>query len=464
MKRPEPACLSAALAAAAAAGRPLGRLAGPDDAVGFADLLRASSLGGADLTGRSVLIATRAQFAAAVALIELDGRARRIVLCPPDLDPAHLPAIAGQAGIDAVVTDGDPAAFPALGVSDVLRCGPLGPAAPVAPSRGTEWVLLTSGTTGAPKMVAHRLSGLTGAIRPAAPDAPAPVWSTFYDIRRYGGLQILLRAVLAGGTLVLSDKDEPVSGFLARLGRHGATHVSGTPSHWRRALMSPAEAAFDPGYVRLSGEIADQAVLDALGDAFPRASVGHAYASTEAGVGFEVTDGQEGFPARFLAEAPGGVELRVVEGSLRIRSPRTATTYVGEGSPVLADADGFVDTGDMVALRGGRYHFVGRRGGIINVGGLKVHPEEVEAVINRHPRVRMSLVEGRRNPITGALVTATVVLEPGEAPPAAVKAEILAACRAALAPHKVPAILSFAEALAVTQAGKLARPGASRHA
>ena len=65
----------------------------------------------------------------------------------------------------------------------------------------------------------------------------------------------------------------------------------------------------------------------------------------------------------------------------------------------------------MVELRGDRYHFVGRRGGVINVGGLKVHPEEIEAVINRHPAVRMSLVRGRRNPITGAIVVAEVVLQ-----------------------------------------------------
>ena len=77
---------------------------------------------------------------------------------------------------------------------------------------------------------------------------------------------------------------------------------------------------------------------------------------------------------------------------------------------MLSD-DGFVDTHDMVELRGDRYYFVGRRDGIINVGGLKVHPEEVEAVINRHPSVQMSLVHGRKSPITGALVVADVVVK-----------------------------------------------------
>ena len=74
----------------------------------------------------------------------------------------------------------------------------------------------------------------------------------------------------------------------------------------------------------------------------------------------------------------------------------------------------------MIELRDGRYHFVGRRGGIINIGGLKVHPEEVEAVINRHPGVRMSLVKARKNPITGAIVAADIVLNDG--PPSDVRA------------------------------------------
>ena len=105
---------------------------------------------------------------------------------------------------------------------------------------------------------------------------------------------------------------------------------------------------------------------------------------------FAVDDGREGFPADLIGRNRDGVEMKVVDGSLRIRSRRTARTYIGAGAPPLADAEGFVDTGDMIELRGERYHFVGRRGGIINIGGLKVHPEEIEAVINQHESVRMS--------------------------------------------------------------------------
>jgi acyl-CoA synthetase (AMP-forming)/AMP-acid ligase II len=225
--------------------------------------------------------------------------------------------------------------------------------------------------------------------------------------------------------------------------------------------MSGSAAQFAPGYVRLSGEIADQAVLDGLKAAFPDSSVGHAYASTEAGVGFAVNDGLEGFPADYLGNR-NGVEMKVVDGSLRIRSTRTAHAYIGRNATALTDDDGFVDSGDIVELRGDRYYFVGRRGGIINIGGLKVHPEEIEAVINRHSDVRMSRAKSRKSPITGGIVVADVILADGTDPARAqeIRDQILDQCRAQLASHKVPAVIRFVETLDVTPAGKLARTDA----
>jgi acyl-CoA synthetase (AMP-forming)/AMP-acid ligase II len=310
-------------------------------------------------------------------------------------------------------------------------------------------------------MVRHSLASLTAAIAAASLADGATVWGTFYDIRCYGGLQIFLRAVLGGASLVLSNADVPVAEHLARLGRRGVTHLSGTPSHWRRALMNPAIDKIAPRYVRLSGEIADQAVLDALRAMFPGANIGHAYASTEAGVAFDVNDGLAGFPAAYVGPVRNGVEMKVFsDGSLRIRSPRTASGYVGT-QQALTDADGFVDTGDIVERRDDRYYFVGRKGGIINIGGLKVHPEEVEAVINRHPQVRMSLVRPKKSPITGALVVADVVLKSqadcASERQVAVKDDILKLCREALPRHKVPAAISFVPSLQVAATGKLTR-------
>src|ERR1700687_414724 len=97
-----------------AAGRLTGRwLWGADAAICLATLSDGSSLGGrlGELHGASVLLSIRDQLPAALALIELDGIARRIVLCPPDVPPAHLPAVIATAEVDAVVGDGAAADF-----------------------------------------------------------------------------------------------------------------------------------------------------------------------------------------------------------------------------------------------------------------------------------------------------------------------------------------------------------------
>jgi acyl-coenzyme A synthetase/AMP-(fatty) acid ligase len=438
---------------------------GSRNSIPLRELACGTSLGGklAALAGGSVLIATRDQITAAAALIELDGVARRMVLCPPDLPPEHLRAVAADAEADAVVGDAYAPAHHDLGaplmVTGAITIVPA--EEEVEPGHETEWVLLTSGTTGPPKLVSHNLKGLTDPIKPVERSAAPAVWATFYDIRRYGGLQIFLRAMLGTGSLILSSADETVAAHLTRLALRGVTHISGTPSHWRRVLMSGAAGAIAPSYVRLSGEIADQAVLDNLHATYPHAAIGHAYASTEAGVGFDVNDGLEGFPASYIDGRGTAVEMKVEGGSLRIRSRRTASRYIGTRGLDLFDNDGFVDTGDMVERRGDRYYFVGRRGGIINVGGLKVHPEEVEAVINSHGDVGMSLVSGRRSPIMGAIVSADVVLSEGAGPVGLrrdeIKAEILQICRESLAEHKVPVTIRFVPSLAVTAGGKLSR-------
>ena len=132
----------------------------------------------------------------------------------------------------------------------------------------------------------------------------------------------------------------------------------------------------------------------------------------------------------------------------------------------MKDANGFVNTGDRLDLRDGRYYFMGRSGGVINVGGLKVHPEEVEAVINAHPWVRMSLVKARRSPITGAVVTAEVVLDDSAAegsrrpPDDTITNDIIERCRRILPSHKVPAMVRIVPALKVSASGKLVRPNA----
>ena len=171
-------------------------LRGATASVRFADLLNGSCVGGRvdELVGRSVVVDTRDQFSAALALVELDGIARRLIICPPDFPAEHRRAVVEQASADALVSDRVDALFD-WPVPRCIRCHDTVTASRMPVERfDTEWVLFTSGTSGAPKMVAHTLGTLTAPIANRAEPVDSVLWGTFYDIRRYGGLQVLIRA------------------------------------------------------------------------------------------------------------------------------------------------------------------------------------------------------------------------------------------------------------------------------
>jgi acyl-coenzyme A synthetase/AMP-(fatty) acid ligase len=446
---------------------PCGFVEDPKIRVEWSSLHRGSVLHdrGNDLFGRSVLLAVKSQLVTVCALMELDGIARRIVLCPPKLPEEYFPHVIDTAQVDGIVTDQIPTLLgrPRALMFSALSQRILPRSLSERPVQETEWILLTSGTTGLPKLVAHNFRSLTSAIQSRGAKKTQTVWSTFYDIRRYGGLQILLRAALTGSPLILSDAEEQTDEFLARAAACGVTHISGTPSHWRRALMSSAAHLLKPQYIRLSGETVDQTVLNNLRSTYPNARIVHAFASTEAGVAFEVNDGMAGFPADTLDYTPN-VEMRVQDGTLQIRSAGNADRYLGDDAPQLKDAEGFVDTRDLAELRNGRYFFAGRRDGVINVGGLKVHPEQVEAVIARHPDVQMCVVRGQKSPITGALVVADVVLRKDRTPieydESMIQTDILQLCRELLPAHQVPAAINVVPMLGLGGSGKVMRRNA----
>ena len=138
---------------------------------------------------------------------------------PAEFRTRGLDVLIRDAEADALVYDGDDVAHgAALEILAPCRL-PLEPRPkPQVRRFATEWVMPTSGTSGPPKMVVHTLATLTGAFRPAA----SQIWATFYDIRRYGGLQILLRALAGTESLTLSGAGESVEAFLIRAGEAGA--------------------------------------------------------------------------------------------------------------------------------------------------------------------------------------------------------------------------------------------------
>ncbi|MEM1417153.1 MAG: fatty acid--CoA ligase family protein [Myxococcota bacterium] len=381
------------------------------------------------------------------ALSVLDGRAETILLASPGTPLETVRAQAERAGCTHVFGPG--ADLETL--AELRALGQPGAAPP------TRWVLTTSGTTAEPKLVGHTLGSLTRTTTSDATRGRTATWGLLYEPTRYAGLQVVLQSLLGGSRLVAPDPGAPLHERVAVLAVRGCTHLSATPTLWRRLLMTARSEELPLRQITLGGEIADQTLLDRLTNAFPGARIAHIFASTEAGVGFSVTDGKAGFPAAFLEVPPAGIAIRVREGRLLVRNEAVAGAYLGEGTR-FRDDEGFVDTGDAVELRGERVLFLGRASGVINVGGQKVHPERVEAVLVAHPGVAVAKVGQRRSPITGALVMAEVQPAPGT-DPAALKRELRAHCAALLAPYERPASVKVTGRLATNGAGKIVRRG-----
>jgi acyl-CoA synthetase (AMP-forming)/AMP-acid ligase II len=315
--------------------------------------------------------------------------------------------------------------------------------------------MTTSGTTGIPKIVDHSLASLSRSVHVMSP--PLPRWGLVYEPSRFAGLQVVLQALLGGGELVAPDPSGDLGERLRFLAANGCTHLSATPTLWRKLLMLPEAALLAPRQVTLGGEIADAGILKALAARYPSARITHIYASTEAGVGFSVKDGRPGIPAAFVSDGVGGAALRIVDGELWIRPP--GATGGGSAAHITLDSDGFLRTGDLVREDGDRVYFLGRDSSTINVGGTKVHPEDVEAIVNAHPGVAGAQVSSRPNPLVGALLTLTVApIDPG-IDAVAFRQSVKAWCRERLPREAQPATIKVVDAIAATAAGKLARTG-----
>jgi acyl-CoA synthetase (AMP-forming)/AMP-acid ligase II len=318
--------------------------------------------------------------------------------------------------------------------------------------------ILTSGTTGKPKAARHTWSSLSRPVRTQA-DSTGPRWLLTYRPHLYAGTQVLLQCLTNGGALVVPETDALPSDVAELMQSARVEYASATPSYWRRLLLftDPALlAASSLVQITLGGEVADQQILNALSRAFPATRIVHIYATTELGRCFSVTDGKAGFPARYLREpTPDGVLLRVEDGELVVRSANAMHAYDEAGENPSSGTLGH-RTGDLVEVTGERVYFIGRRSDMINVGGNKVHPVEVERVLLGVPGVAHVRVYSKRSSIAGELVAVEVVPGPG-IDTSQLREAIVAACMVELSPFQRPRLVDFVAEIALEDSGKLKR-------
>jgi acyl-CoA synthetase (AMP-forming)/AMP-acid ligase II len=299
-------------------------------------------------------------------------------------------------------------------------------------------ILLSSGSTGAIKASLHSFPRLLANYhgRRTAPYRTL----AFLMLDHVGGINTLLHILASGGAVVTLPERTPEA-ICGGIQRHRVQLLPTTPTFLRMLLISEAHKKYDLGSLELityGTEPMPTATLESLHAALPGVRLKQTYGLTEVGI---LPTKSESDDSLWLAVGGKGYETKIVDGVLWIRTQSAMIGYLNAPSPF--DADGWMNTGDLVEQKGEYIRFLGRKSEIINVGGEKVFPAEVENVIQQLENVKEVTVRGRPSPITGNIIVATVELREPEDPDA-VEERVRAACRQRLAPFKVPAMVEIA--------------------
>ena len=399
------------------------------------------------LKNKNCAVVSNDRFSLALYLPAIDSLARTVFLQASDLAEDVINSFYKKAEIEYIITlkasnEIDIKKLNLIEVSQV-SCG---------------WLLATSGTTGVPKLVSFSLERLISTAQKNIELGRNYNWGLCYDLNRFAGLQVYLQVVVAGSVLTISESEHSISDIVNMFSFSQVNSISATPSFWRKVLMTDNASSLKLKKITLGGEISTQSILNALQHKYPTAKIIHIYASTEAGVGFAVKDKKEGFPGSYLStNSELGISLKIKNEELWIRSERSNSALLAGNIEI--DDQGFINTGDLVECFDDRVMFLGRSSGAINVGGNKVMPEKIEAVINQHNSVSYSRVFGKNNSMLGAIVCAEVVLEDSAKTLSSkdLKANILRLCKNELETHEVPVLLKFVDAIATNSTGKLIR-------
>lgn len=292
-------------------------------------------------------------------------------------------------------------------------------------------VLFSSGTSGEPKAAVHDVVPLLSKYR-----TRRPAWRTvtFLLFDHIGGINTIFHTLSNGATLITVEDRTP-DAVCAVIEQSRAEVLPASPTFLRLLLLSSAQDRFDLSSVKVVNygtEPMSETTLKRLQASFPRAQLLQSYGLAEVGI---LRSKSKSNDSIWLKVGGEGVETRVVDGILQIKSPSTMLGYLNAPSPFTDD--GWFVTGDAVEVDGDYLKILGRRSELINVGGEKVYPSEVEEVIEAMGNVAAATVYGQPNPLMGNIVCARVALvEPEDEGKFAIR--LKRHCRERLPSYQVP--------------------------
>ncbi len=292
-------------------------------------------------------------------------------------------------------------------------------------------ILFSSGSTGKPKAILHSLPKLLEKFR-----KPRHCYRTlnFLLFDHIGGVNTLFYTLANLGCVVV-PLDRSVARVCEVIERHKVELLPASPSFLNLLLLARMQESYDLSSLKLityGTEVMAERTLRLASEVFPHATFQQTYGLSELGILRSKSQSNQSLYVKIGGE---DYETKVVDGTLRIRARSSMVGYLNAPSPF--DAGGWFDTGDAVIQEGDYYRILGRQSEIINVGGQKVYPAEVEKVIADLPGVIDVTVSGETHLLLGQVVVATVQME-NPLPDIEMKRRIAEHCKGRLQPFMIP--------------------------
>lgn len=292
-------------------------------------------------------------------------------------------------------------------------------------------ILFSSGSTGKPKGILHDFERVAEKFRSTR---QACVAIPFLMLDHFGGINTLLAITASLGTVV-TVATRSVSAICEAIQAHGVDLLPTTPSFLTLLAASDLLQHYDLGSLRrisYGTEVMPQTTLNRIRQKLPGVELQQTYGLSEVGV-LRSQSRPDG--SLWVRIGGPGFETKVIDGILWVRSEYRMIGYLN--APSGFDEEGWFNTQDRVEVDGDHFRILGRTTDIINVGGQKVYPAEVEDVILAQPNICDVAVAGEPHPLLGQIVVARVKLEAPETLEA-LRARLRKACLAQLAPFMAP--------------------------
>jgi long-chain acyl-CoA synthetase len=292
-------------------------------------------------------------------------------------------------------------------------------------------ILFSSGSTGKSKAALHDLTGILEKFKVRRHKQRA-ISFLLYD--HIGGVNTMLYTLSNGGCLV-TVHERSAEKVLEAVEKYGVELLPTSPTFLNMVLFSEAYKNHDLSSLKTvtyGTEPMPESTLKRFHELFPNIMLQQTYGLSEVGILRSKSKSSDSLWVKLGGE---GFETRIVDGILHIKAESAMLGYLNAPSPF--SEDGWFITGDEVEVDGEYFRILGRRSELINVGGEKVYPAEVESVIQQINNVADVTVYGEKNPITGNIVCANVRLREPEDSKAAIL-RIKKYCRQHMPTFKVP--------------------------